>query len=136
MIRNIRITLFAVTLALICIGVVMIYSASSIYALDRYKDSLFFVKRHICFLLFGMLLAFLAMVSDYRKFSRYSKPLLLVCLFLLLLVLVPGLGREVSGARRWFRFKFYYCIYFWYIFSYCKFSCRMSFIYNFNFSYY
>jgi len=106
MIRNIRITLFAVTLALICIGVVMIYSASSIYALDRYKDSLFFVKRHICFLLFGMLLAFLAMVSDYRKFSRYSKPLLLVCLFLLLLVLVPGLGREVSGAHRWFRFKF------------------------------
>jgi len=106
MIRNIRITLFAVTVALICIGVIMIYSASSIYALDRYKDSFFFVKRHICFLLFGMLLAFLAMVADYRKFSRYSKPLLLVCLFLLLLVLVPGIGREVSGARRWFRFKF------------------------------
>jgi len=106
MVRNIRINLFAVTVALICVGIIMIYSASSIYALDRYKDSLFFVKRHLSFVLFGTLLAFLAMVIDYRKFARYSKPLLLVCIVLLLLVLVPGLGREVSGARRWFRFKF------------------------------
>jgi len=80
MVRNIRINLFAVTVALICVGIIMIYSASSIYALDRYKDSLFFVKRHLSFVLFGTLLAFLAMVIDYRKFARYSKPLLLVCI--------------------------------------------------------
>ncbi|MCU0651917.1 MAG: putative lipid II flippase FtsW [Candidatus Omnitrophica bacterium] len=106
MLRNIRINLFAVTFILICIGIVMIYSASSIYAWERYKDSLFFLKRHISFLLIGALCAYLMMVIDYRKLSSYAKPLLIIALLLLVLVLIPGIGREVSGARRWFRFKF------------------------------
>lgn len=106
MARTLRINLFTVSIILICIGVVMIYSASSIYAWERYKDSTFFLKRHLVFLLIGCVLAFSVMLFDYRKLSRFSKPLLAVSLFLLVLVLIPGLGREVSGARRWFRFKF------------------------------
>jgi len=84
----------------------MIYSASSIYAWERYKDGLFFLKRHISFLFIGAALTFLAMGLDYRKFAKFAKPFLAVSLFLLILVLIPGIGREVSGARRWFRFKF------------------------------
>jgi cell division protein FtsW len=106
MVRNIRIRLFAVTVVLICIGIVMIYSASSVYAWERYKDSFFFLKRHISFVLIGAVLAFLAMSVDYRRFQRYARPLLLISLVLLVLVLIPGIGREVAGARRWFRFKF------------------------------
>ncbi len=106
MMRDIRIKLFVVSLILICIGVVMIYSASSIYALERYKDSLFFLKRHLCFLAIGVVLTFFAMCIDYKKLKDYSKPLMLVSLFLLVIVLIPGVGREVSGARRWFRFYF------------------------------
>ena len=49
---------------------------------------------------------FLVMSFDYRKLRRYSKPLLLISFLLLFAVLIPGLGREVAGARRWFRFKF------------------------------
>jgi cell division protein FtsW len=45
------------------------------------------------------------MITDYRKFQRYAKPALIIAVFLLVLVLVPGIGREVAGARRWFRFK-------------------------------
>ncbi len=106
MLRNIRINLLIITVILICIGIVMIYSASSIYAWERYQDSLFFLKRHISFLLIGVLIAFFVMVVDYRKFSVYAKPLLIISFILLILVLIPGIGREVSGARRWFRFKF------------------------------
>ncbi|KPK98002.1 MAG: hypothetical protein AMJ95_06385 [Omnitrophica WOR_2 bacterium SM23_72] len=106
MVRNIRINLLTVTVILICIGIVMIYSASSIYALERYKDSFFFLKRHLSFLLIGMLLTFFVMSVDYRKLKDYAKPLLLISLLLLVLVLIPGIGREVSGARRWFRYKF------------------------------
>ena len=91
-------------MTLICIGVVMIYSASSIYAWETYKDSAFFLKRHLSFLLIGIICAFLAMSYDYRKLARFSRPLLFISLFLLVLVLIPGIGREVSGARRWFRF--------------------------------
>jgi len=107
MIRNVRINLFSTSLILICIGVVMIYSASGIYAWERYKDGTFFLKRHLSFIAIGTLLAFLVMCIDYRKLKSWSKPLLMISLVLLLLVLIPGLGREVSGARRWFRFKFF-----------------------------
>jgi cell division protein FtsW len=87
-------------------GIVMIYSASSIYALEKYKDSAFFLKRHLSFVLIGAGLTFLVMSVDYKKFKKYARTLLLIALFLLVLVLIPGIGREVAGARRWFRFKF------------------------------
>ena len=102
--RSLRISLCIITIMLICIGIVMIYSASSIYSLDKYHDSLFFLKRHLVFVFIGFILAFLAMVIDYRKLKDISKPFLLLALVLLILVLVPGLGRQVAGARRWFRF--------------------------------
>jgi len=106
MIRNIRISLFITAFILVCIGIVMIYSASSIYAWERYKDGFFFLKRQLVFIIIGVLLAFLSLCIDYRRLRDLSRPILLVSLFLLVLVLVPGLGREVAGARRWFRFKF------------------------------
>ncbi|MCX5707359.1 MAG: putative lipid II flippase FtsW [Candidatus Omnitrophica bacterium] len=105
MIRNIRINLFTVSLVLICIGIVMIYSTSSIYAWEKYKDGFFFLKRHLSFLLIGAAITFFIMSIDYRKLGRYARPLLIISIILLVLVLIPGLGREVSGARRWFRFK-------------------------------
>jgi len=106
MIRDIRVNLFTVTIILVCIGIVMIYSASCIYAQERYHDGFFFLKRHISFLVIGALLAFFIMCMDYRRLARYAKPMLLVSLLLLVLVLIPGVGREVAGARRWFRFRF------------------------------
>lgn len=106
MTRAIRINIFVTAVTLICIGVVMIYSASSIYAWEKYRDSFFFLKRQVSFVFIGALLSFVVMGVDYRRFKRLAKPFLLISLLLLLLVLVPGVGREVAGARRWFRFKF------------------------------
>ncbi|MDD4940201.1 MAG: putative lipid II flippase FtsW [Candidatus Omnitrophica bacterium] len=106
MARNTRINIFTVSFILICIGTVMIYSASSIYAWERYGDSFFFLKRHLSFLLIGSILALWVMSFDYKKFRKWAKPLMALALLLLVLVLIPGIGREVSGARRWFRFKF------------------------------
>ncbi|MFA5114512.1 MAG: putative lipid II flippase FtsW [Candidatus Omnitrophota bacterium] len=105
MVRNIRIRLFNVTIILISIGLIMIYSASSIYAWERYSDSFFFLKRHLSFVMIGVALAFLVMSVDYRRLRPYARSLLLISLLLLVLVLIPGLGREISGARRWFRFR-------------------------------
>lgn len=103
--RDIRINLFITTVILICIGMVMIYSASSVYAWERYKDSFYFLKRHISFLIIGISLTFLVMGIDYRRLRKYAKSLLALSIFLLVLVLIPGIGREVAGAQRWFRFK-------------------------------
>lgn len=103
--RMTRIQLFMITLALVCIGTVMIFSASSIYALEHYKDSMFFLKRHLSFVLIGGILAFAAMCVPYKRLQPHSRTMLFASLALLALVLV--LGREVSGAKRWFRIGFF-----------------------------
>jgi cell division protein FtsW len=81
----------------------MVYSASSVYAQQHYNSSTFFLKRHLVFVLIGSLFTFIVMYLDYRLFQRLSKPLLLLSLALLVLVLIPNVGRAVAGARRWFR---------------------------------
>ena len=106
MVRKTRISLLTISIVLICIGIVMIYSSSSIYAAEKYHDSFYFLKRHLVFLIIGLLFTFLAMLIDYRWLRKHAKKLLWVSFFLLVLVLIPGVGREVAGARRWFRFKF------------------------------
>ncbi len=106
MVKKARINLFTISIVLVCIGIVMIYSSSSIYAWERYGDSFYFLKRHLFFLLVGLVLTFLVMLVDYRLFRKHARLLLWIALALLVLVLIPGVGREVSGARRWFRFKF------------------------------
>jgi len=49
----------------------------------------------------------LAMSLDYRILNKYSKPIMLVSFLMLVLVLTPGIGKEIAGARRWFRFLGY-----------------------------
>jgi len=92
-----------VTAILICFGVIMIYSSSSIYAWDKLGDTAFFLKRQILYVCLGLILTFLAMSVDYRRLRGYSKPLLLTSLALLFLLLVPGVSKEIAGAKRWFR---------------------------------
>ena len=101
--RNIRLSIFITTIILICVGIIMIYSASSIYALEKYKDGMFFLKRHLVFIFIGAILTFFVMGIDYRLLKRYAKSLLLASSVLLVLVLIPGIGREIAGAKRWFR---------------------------------
>ncbi len=105
--RDIRIRLFMATILLICIGIVMIYSASGIYASERYHDEFFFLKRHLSFILIGFVFVLGILLSDYKKLRKYARRGLIIAGVLLLLVLVPGIGREVAGARRWFRFGFF-----------------------------
>ncbi len=101
--RNIRISIFAVTALLISIGVVMIYSSSAIYAYENMGDSLLFLKRHLLFIVIGLLAGFGVMFFDYRLLKRHSRTILFITILLLLLVLIPSIGSEVGGARRWFK---------------------------------
>lgn len=102
--RRLRIGILVITIILICAGVVMIYSSSSIYANEYYNDAAYFLRRHILFLSLGVFLSLVILSMDYRKLKHASKPLLIVALCLLVLVLVPGVSYSVSGAQRWFRF--------------------------------
>lgn len=101
--KQLRINLAAITLILISVGIVMIYSASAIYAFETMGDSAYFLKRHLFYVLIGLACSLGVMSVDYRYFKKAAKPLVLISFGLLLLLLVPGIARQVGGARRWFR---------------------------------
>ena len=61
--RDVQRSIFLITLLLVAVGVVMIYSASSIYAYSSMGDSLFFLKRHLLYLALGFAMMLFAMAS-------------------------------------------------------------------------
>ncbi len=79
----------------------MIFSSSGIYALEGLGSSSYFLQRHLMYLAVGFVAMFFVMMIDYRVLARYSKPILLFAIGLLTLVLIPRIGKEVYGARRW-----------------------------------
>ncbi|MCK4993577.1 MAG: putative lipid II flippase FtsW [Candidatus Omnitrophica bacterium] len=101
--RDTRINLAAVSIILVCIGIVMIYSTSAIYALENQGDSAYYLKRHLAYVFIGLICVFFAMKVDYHYFRKIAKPLLMASAVLLVLLFVPGITRQVGGARRWFR---------------------------------
>lgn len=97
-------TILLLAVVLSWLGVVMVYSASAVMALERFHDGFFFLKRQGFYVLFGLLLMTAAMFCDYRRLRSLAVPLLLGCLVMLALLLIPGLGHTVNGGTRWFRF--------------------------------
>ncbi len=93
--------IFFGAVALSAFGVVMVYSASHILALDRYGDPLFFVKRHLTWTLVGFGMMLLLSRVETERWRAWAFPVLLLSLAGLALVFVPGLGRSAGGARRW-----------------------------------
>jgi len=93
--------LLGAVLLLTMLGVVMVYSASAVYAGARLGDGLWFFKRQLAGAALGLLALLLALRIGYRRLEKLAVPLLLLSLVLLALVHVPGLGRAAGGARRW-----------------------------------
>jgi cell division protein FtsW len=99
--RRTDILLLMVTLMLVAIGLAMVYSTSAVVGHERYGDSLYFLRRQLAWAALGLLVMGTAWYVPYRSQQRLILPLLLVSLVALSLVLVPGIGKEVGGARRW-----------------------------------
>src|SRR6266446_4874719 len=95
------ITLLIVTLMLVTIGVVMLFSTSSLQARDRYGDSNYLLKRQLVWMLAGGVLSAMAAALPYPKLRAWCAPALAFSVLLLVVVLVPHIGIKVGGARRW-----------------------------------
>ena len=91
------------TAALLLVGLIMVTSASMSIAAKDLGDPFYFLERQFVFSLVGVLCAWMITRVPAQFWDRYSLALLLFGLLLLLLVLVPGLGATVNGARRWMR---------------------------------
>lgn len=88
-----------VTAALL--GLVMVASASVSIAEQATGDALFYFKRQAFFVLLGSGVAFAFIQIPLENWYRAGPWLLLLAFILLVLVLIPGVGREVNGAVRW-----------------------------------
>ena len=93
--------IFATVAGLLAIGLVMVFSASSATAYATYHDTAYFLKRQLIWLGIGGVLAYAAYRIDYTKLKRVSPALVGVTVVLLVLTLVPHVGLQTGGARRW-----------------------------------
>lgn len=94
-------TLLVVTLLLVTIGIVMLFSVSSLSARDKYGDPNYLLKRQLLWMGIGGVAGMALAVTPYQKYRVWTGPALLVAVVLLGLVLIPQIGVKVSGARRW-----------------------------------
>jgi cell division protein FtsW len=97
-------TLIFVPIFLVGLGVIMIYSSSSIFAAEKFHDSAYFLKKQALFGVCGIVCMLVVMRVPYGLFRKLAYPLWLVSIVLLVSVLIPGLGTKVGGAVRWLRF--------------------------------
>ncbi len=93
-----------VTVTLLALGLVMVYSASIAIAEGGrgtgYQQS-YYLLRHAVFVAMSVVMGVIAFQFPVRFWQQAAPYLFVVGLVLLALVLVPGIGREVNGARRW-----------------------------------
>ena len=89
--------------ALLLIGMVMVTSASMSIAARDLGNPFFYLERQLIFGLMGVGFAWIITRVPTELWDKYSLALLLFGLALLLLVLIPGIGAVVNGARRWLR---------------------------------
>jgi cell division protein FtsW len=95
--------LLIVVLALVGIGIVMVYSTSAILAGDRFQDPYYFLKRQSLYAGIGFALMIVMMFFPYQILNRFAYPLLILSILTLIAVLIPGIGVRAGGSMRWLR---------------------------------
>ena len=91
----------AVVGTLTAVGLVMVLSASSVMSIANYDSAWYVFERQLGFAVVGIIAYVVAARVDYHRWARFANALLIVTVFSLLVVLVPGIGRVAGGARRW-----------------------------------
>ena len=97
-----RRTLLIVTGTLLSLGVVMVYSASFVFAEKKFGSPTYFLQRHAVYLLTGCIALGVTSLWDYHKLARHWKWLICAAAIMLIAVMIPGIGVRINGARRWF----------------------------------
>ncbi len=107
--RDERVRLFAVldkpllgvALFLLCLGLIMVGSASTSIAEKMVNDPFHFFWRQLAYMIVGLLIAAAVLRVPLEIWEKSGLTLILLSILLLMLVFVPGLGREVNGSQRW-----------------------------------
>lgn len=100
--------ILGITLTLLALGVVMVYSASHIYAFERFHDSSYFLKKNLISIFISISMFFIVSRIPYQKWKEFASPLIFITIFLLLILhIFPSLSVRIGGATRWLRIGFF-----------------------------
>ena len=100
--RKLDITLLITILITSIYGIIMIYSASSVWAEYKFNDKFHYVIMQSIFFIVGVILMIVVSKVPYKYYLEKSNLILLTCFILLILVLIPGIGTVRNGSRSWF----------------------------------
>lgn len=94
--------MFLILGALLVFGLIMLSSASSVMGYQKFNDSYYYLKHQFIYgVIIGLVSLFIMSKIDYHYWKKYAFPIALATIILLFLVLVPGIGFEYLGAKRW-----------------------------------
>ncbi|EIJ41517.1 cell division protein FtsW [Beggiatoa alba B18LD] len=94
------------SLALLLFGLLMVASTSVTIATTQFNDPLYYFWRQVAYIIVALVFTVLAMQIPLRWWQTVSVPFLFIGMFMLLLVVIPGIGHEVNGSMRWFNLGF------------------------------
>ena len=86
--------------SLVIIGTIMIFSASPALAL-KHGDSFYYLKRHLFYIILGLFGLNFALKLNLNTLKKWSLPILIFSLMLLVMVFIPKIGKSMGGASRW-----------------------------------
>ncbi len=102
--RRTIIVLIAAVLVLVTVGVVMMFSASLVRGESHYESAEYFLFRQLVWLLcISLPVAVICARIDLTLLRKIALPAAALCLLALVLVRIPGIGREINGSWRWIR---------------------------------
>ena len=93
--------LTAVVGLLLVVGTLLVWAATRDWYIRNGLDGQYYLKRHIINILIGLVLAYGVTVIDYRLLRAYTPFLWGAGVLGLVVVLIPGLGAEINGAKAW-----------------------------------
>lgn len=104
-----RLDTFLLTLIIFIVvfGLFMIYDVSSYVAFRDFGDKYHYIKDQFFWVLLGFLGLLFFANFNYKKLYNLSLPLLILSIFLLVLVFIPGVGIKLLGAHRWINLKLF-----------------------------
>ena len=94
--------LLTAILLLFGLGLLFLYSASTVISYSKFEDSTFYFRHQLLYgASIGLLAMYICSKIDYHKWQKFAPLILLVSFILLIAVLIPGIGLQVGNSRRW-----------------------------------
>ena len=100
--KKFNLLLFITIITISLFGIIMIYSASYIWAEYKFNDPFKFVKHQGLFFIIGIIMMLITSKIPYKVYFEKANTLLLISIILLILVIIPGIGTVRNGSRSWF----------------------------------